>query len=1127
MPGRSSDPAAHRTSPGAAVRARPSRRQALALATVFALAAGGVTAAALLVRPDDARSFDLFDGSVLLADAVAPVAVDLASGQPTVRLVDAGAQVGARRADDVAVVPMREGALLVDRRSGQFNLVDPTGFVVKKDGGVPLARQSGTTTAFARATSSQLAYITRTGAQSSSGAQRSSVYLVSPGTVQGASSGTVRPRAFTELPEPVRDVPGSAATAGNDLWLLSGTDGTRTVRRLSLPANSAPGVALRDREAGRVTGPAAIATAGNTVAVAGEGSLRLWRGDTEVRSVTTPDVAGLDTVLPASHTSARLAFLLHGTSGWHLLSVARDGTDVRGPTRVDGIAADARLVAPAYSQGSLYTADAGNGALWRIELDARAAAITGAASYPVVTQGGRAIEAGGFDDTTVYSQGPRVVVNSPNHLRAVVLFTDGSRAPVAFTKSDATTISSGGGAEALTRGRNREAPQRTPTPGRSQPVPRPVNPINNQVDCTSTSQTPHIPALNPPVPGSRSVQLSWTYPVTDRTDCVPRTYVVGVQQVAGDGPAPPARVTVNGQLGVNLTGLYPSSRYAVTVTAYLNGKGTSSAPIRVTTGPAGPTAPSGVTAAVDAGGVWTVAWRGCVGAGRSCVPAASWRVVPQVCDDRGLTGAPENVEVVADPTTAVQPTARVGGAALLGRSLRFSVQGIGASGAIGAPSAATACSTSWAAPQTGALRLTASTPGDVGAGSTTTTTLSLNLGSDPARAAGGLGATVTFALDGPGGVRTRTAAVDGRSGVLTATFDGVRPGASYVARARVEPPGHPEAGVDLEAGSVTTRAQWPGLGVVASCEQNSLLTCGLVVRFTGLSRENTGGERIALAEGSTLRCGNATLPLAGDDLAASGFTVTVQYVSQLAKLFGACSVDVGLVESGGNAAPLYFGGVPSAGVSVGVDLGAARSADVAASELSAAWSEQGGSSARLAYTGKADLGQLTTDWTSTLVAPNGTACGMVAGAPDPAFVPAGTCARQYGDRTTGWKVVTSYTDRTDGDRHEVTVAVDDGAPPGYVACTPTFGAAWGATRDAGVAVTADGDTGGCTDFTIRLVSGASTECGAADGAATATLAITCADPADGAWSVAVSWTNPDGTKSNATIDDITGDPPLT
>ncbi|MDQ2740110.1 MAG: hypothetical protein M3Y35_16160, partial [Actinomycetota bacterium] len=128
----------------------PSRRQALAMVLGLVLVASAITVASFAVRPSKARAFELFYGSMFIDDDTSPVAIDLASGKPTVRLQQAYTQVDAKRSGDLDVTPLQGGTLLLDPLTGEFNMVDGTGFVIKtKGGGVRLPRRTGASTSTA------------------------------------------------------------------------------------------------------------------------------------------------------------------------------------------------------------------------------------------------------------------------------------------------------------------------------------------------------------------------------------------------------------------------------------------------------------------------------------------------------------------------------------------------------------------------------------------------------------------------------------------------------------------------------------------------------------------------------------------------------------------------------------------------------------------------------------------------------------------------------------------------------------------------------------------------------------------------------------------------------------------
>src|SRR4051812_38989531 len=133
MTGRWRDRSGFRADPDAAPASRPSRRQTIALVAVLALVAGAVALVSYLIRPEKARAFDLFHGSLFLSDQNSPVAVDLTTGKPTLRLQGAAQQVGIGKTGNqtLSVVPLTDHTLLLNQTTGEFNMVDNSGFVVK------------------------------------------------------------------------------------------------------------------------------------------------------------------------------------------------------------------------------------------------------------------------------------------------------------------------------------------------------------------------------------------------------------------------------------------------------------------------------------------------------------------------------------------------------------------------------------------------------------------------------------------------------------------------------------------------------------------------------------------------------------------------------------------------------------------------------------------------------------------------------------------------------------------------------------------------------------------------------------------------------------------------------------
>ncbi|MDQ2797492.1 MAG: fibronectin type III domain-containing protein, partial [Actinomycetota bacterium] len=771
---------------------------------------------------------------------------------------------------------------------------------------------------------------------------------------------------------------------------------------------------------------------------------------------------GLDKVVPATGNTARLSFLLHAADGWSVVSTAADGSDLRGPTRLAALTTTADLVAPAASRGALYTMDTDSGQLIRIDGVGRARALDGAANYPLTEQAGRSIEPTGFGDAYVVARGSRVIYNSPNHLRALVVFTDGSHGPLDIEKSSAVTVNAAGGAAALTRSRLNNQTDKPP-PGKPGVAPKPVDPVNNKIDCKSTAQKPHIPLMGQPIPGSRSVQLTWTYPTVGQQDCIPSTYVLNVKLLSTDAPSPPSQVTVQGQRSVNLTGLFPSKRYEISVTAYINGRGTESTPIDVTTGPEGPAAPLNVNVHTDAAGNWLVSWASCGSVKAGCVPSASWTVIPEFCDGRGLSGPPAPLDVTADPTAVKQPGAILrGGDALLGRGVRFTVEGIGDNGSTGEPSGYTACTTSWSPSVAAGMQLSATKPNDTPAGGSSSTIVALNLGANPVHAVGGVGAQITLKLTGPGGTNSITGTFAAQTDTVQTQFNNIRPGATYTATATVSPPGHPGNGIGIGPVDLVTRSSWPALSVTdAQCPSSGPLTlsCDLSFRIAGISSASAGGETFDLTSDSDLQCGQAALPLVRNDFdPATGF-VTVKKIPQLNNLFGSCTVTIGLVEHN-PPQPAYFGGTRSASASSSVDLGQQASLGAGNGDFAATWLPNS-SSVQVTYTGgNPTLSLLTNSWSETVNGPDGSPCGSGISVPTtpPILVDAG-CVGRLGANS-GWSVSITYHDTIGGAPHSATADLP-GPPPSYRPCAPAgFVAAWGNTRADGVTVIAGGDLSG-------------------------------------------------------------------
>ncbi len=1124
-----SDTATFRADPAAAQVSRPSRRQTVALLVVLTLIAGAVVAASYLVRPEKARAFDLVHGSVFLEDTYAPVGIDLATGKPTLRLVDAAKQVGATRNNQLSVVPLQDATLLLNNgtdnaNSGEFNEVDDTGFVTKPDGsGVPLSKRSDhpESIGFADTGSKQAAgsaYIER------SGPSGTDVFLVTQSTVQSAAGtgSNPKPRASVSFDDVGLTRTGAGASANGDLWLLAGSGNRPVLEQLSVPANSNPGVRLTIKTHGTVDATAGIGVASavdsdtaDVVGVAQPGSITLYLPGGKTKKVQTASADGVRTILPATNQDDRLAYLERDARGWRAVSVRSDGSDQR-TAELTGIPAEDDLAQPAHSGDALYTVDKTNGQVYAIALENDSARRTVVAPYPKQTG-----EAASLGDAYLVGRGPRVIVNSPGHTEALVVFTDDSRAPLVVRKSQAVTINAGATATTYTQDKVDQTNQR-PTKSGGTAAPR-SQPISTRVDCATVNQKPHIPTITSATPSARSVALAWTYPLLDQQDCAPSTYVVNVKLLSNDAPKPEGSVRIQGQQSVNLAGLYPSTRYQITVAAYLNKLSTTSTPVTFTTGPEGPAAPTGVRVSADSSGNWTVSWQGCGAVAQGCVPAASWRVIPSLCDGVGLSGTPAVLNAPADPTTKAQaPAVYKGGDNLLGRGLSFQIQGTGEQGQAGSLSAKSACVYSWTTPNAGATTLHASSPANTNLGGTSSTNVTLNLGANPTRNVGGYGAKIALTLSGDGTTQTKSFTFNGNQSVIGATFGGVHSGALYTASATITP-AHGGGMGTVSPVTVQTRANWPATSLSANCDSSGLLTCTLSVDIHGISSADARGEKFTF-EGD-LTCGSA-----GKHFTESGIDpaarIVVGDVSQADGFYGNSCKVTGTLRETSNASPLVFGGTTTPVQGTGVSLPGPTTLNASAGDFTAGWD---GNNVVVKYTGSGNLDALTTGWSETVVAPGGASCGSASSQPTASVAVDPACVQAHGGDKP-WQLTISYANKIGGGSNGPFTLTLATGPPNYVppVCTPNLSAAWGPTQADGVMVSNTGKIDNCTNWSYSLVdSSGNTVCSdaTATGAPPVTIHYTsCGTPPDGSWQVKVTYQDVNSQTQTAALN-IPGNPP--
>ena len=977
-----------RADPNAPAAARPTRRQAAALLAVLVLAAGVVAVLSYAIRPERARAFDLFHGSVYLSDELGPVAVDLATGKPTLQLADANRQIGLReKALLDTVVPLSDETLLLNPTTGEFNMVDNNGFIVKHDGngGVMLGsgEPTGPTKAAGIDAGSGQAYIVRTGPDIGT-----EVYLVNQSTVESAINvvGHVQTRATGRMDEPGSTDPGGAASANGDLWMLvggSGTGGTRIIRQLQVPPDSSAGATLLAFDHSPVTGPAAISTAATgadgagAVGVASVSRIDVWAAGstapTPTYQASYQAPAGVETVLPVSNESDRLAFLIKARAGWYLVSVGADGTDLRVPTLLPDLPHDAELAPPAASEGRLYTVDRSSGDLYQIDYDGTVRSLPGQAEYPANHS-----ESRDFGDTYVFARGPRVAFDSPSHDSALVFFTDGTNPPRRVFKRHVVRLDIAA-VPALTRSNVPAGPPKSSRPGTEKPQPVKVQPVNPGINCHTTAVTPHIPVVNTPLPGSRSVALSWRYPVFSPVDCVPSTYIVTITTSNSDAPDPPAPLRVVGQTGRTVVGLYPSTHYQVVVTALINGRATDSDPTTFTTGDEGPPAPKNVTVLADSSGNWQLNWDSCGSVADGCVPAQSWTITPSFCDRRGVSEPPAPITQTADQSAVHQPTQIYHGSDdLLGRGLRFQIQGTGTEGQPGIPSAPSACVFSWANPVAADLAVQASTPPQTaGSNDTTTTTARVTFAGGRVHDLGGVGGTLTYQLLAGGTVVDSVGPTQHASVTLT----GIRAAVRYQVLVLASPPQHPEVTVPIGPVDVVPAiAAWPDVQIdQPTFDAPPGLSGTLHVHFAFPAGTDTRGETFDLVN-SQLTCGggNTAMNLTASDV-APGDDLTFQVDRTIYR--GPCTVTLALAQDPRTVTdpPLYGAGTSSARTSPQFQIDP-PSITSTSSDFQAQWAGTNGNpTVVVSYHGADDLSGAR-NWQITLNRGSDT-CGTTSDAP--------------------------------------------------------------------------------------------------------------------------------------------------
>lgn len=784
------------------------------------LVVGGLAWSATSGRPAAAQRPSIFGGSLVLEDTRPLTVIDVATAQITVRLEGVNAQVGATNDGGVQPVAVTGGTVLVNRTTGTFNFLEADDYVTDPNGpGVGLGALAGSTAAQGFASGPD-AYIVRAGpaatvslvgqqtvaeaakAQGSPGASRA---------VTAAPTAAVSPIGFSSLRSPVSLDPGSVTVSGPDLWLLEGAGPGCSVVRLHPDATSRQGLVPSTRS--KTAAPCrrdAVESDRGAVGVATPGQVQVMPAAGPVQRVATPFTAAATRLLPVTGAQGQLWFLADGERGWELFGV--DPLDrVQGPYRLSGLGARADPVVPALSRGFLYTLDqdqTGQPTLWTIDVaNGHMAPLGGTPDYPLLSKS----EKDSFHGAQIVAVGPRVVINNPQSLEAVVVFTDGTRLPVVVDKSQAVSVSTTGPADLsaktpTTKPGSKAGKGQTPAEKSAVPV---VQPVSQQVTCANTTQKPYAPQVTGVTPSSGSALIQWSYQLLDQTDCEPSSWSVQVKALTGGHqPASPVRV-VYGQNQYLFTGLRPTTTYQVVVTAYINHQSTPSTPATFTTSARGPDAPLSVQTRADGRGDWVVSWTPCTEATNpNCVvPADQWTVTGAACAG-SFVGTPPSVQVAGSQDSV---TINAAALSMLGDSLSFSVQGRLASGLTGNPTGDHACTEAYQKPDPSAITVTGQGSAAPDGTITATITVAAQAGSSAPFGVPANQAEFVYTLAGGSGAQT-VGPVNRTSEVLT----GLPPGVSLTPSVEVYPAGHPDAAVTVTGKPFQQTLPWPDLSATSA-----------------------------------------------------------------------------------------------------------------------------------------------------------------------------------------------------------------------------------------------------------------------------------------------------------------------
>ncbi len=827
----------------------PARLRAVTVVVgAVALVVAGSAWFSVTGRPNQATTTRFIGGSVVLDDAEAPVALDLATGTPSVRFQDIGQWVGNTAPGHVDAVEMSGATLLVNDQTGTFNYLGRDNLIVRPDGnGIALPSPPFPVVAATAVARSSSAYIVQ------EGADRSAISLLDAGTLrtaQAPSSGVgsaspVQLGGAADVPAPIASGAGAGAgtvaVAGGDLWMVTGAGNGTRVRAFA--PNRLPGHPLVSLGAWQTAGLSAVAVgdpapdAPQDVVVATSTSIRVFsrvRGSEGAEGAVTAvrarvRVGGLPAataIVPVRDVPGHADFVYeHGASS----TLVTIGLSAKGQGHLQSVVPlalppGAHLTDPVDNRGIIYaigTDQTSTPPLVTVDPATGTTSLLGGISHYPVEAG----EAPSFDDgPEVLSAGPRVVFNNPQSQLGVVVFTDGSRPPAVFSKSSGVAIDPAAPPGAAPPS-SRRAPATHYAPAPAPPSTSAIQPLDLKIQCLNTTQKPLVPQITAATPSTHSVVVDWTYPPLTDDECEPTSYVVSATSAAG-GVEPPAQGAVVGGGGTMsdvYTGLRSDTPYRFVVTAYIGSalNATPSPPYDVTTSAQGPNAPLQVTATAGAPGGWTVQWTSCPQS--SCTdndPVQTWEITSTYCSGSGYAGSTPALSVLDNGATSQSAFVPFADPSDAGSGFGFTVYGTGADGLQGDPRTASGCPIGWTAPDT-ALIATPTTTATL----TPTGTVDASVSIEPVSGATSPEAfgsatprfTYTLSLDGSD-VAGPTAA----SGDTTHTFTGLTPGAGnrYAVAVSVAPSEDPADAAELVSPFVPVTVPWPAGVAVSSVVGN-------------------------------------------------------------------------------------------------------------------------------------------------------------------------------------------------------------------------------------------------------------------------------------------------------------------